>query len=469
LLALLGAQRAQAATLPAGFTETLLTNQLIAITAMEIAPDGRIFVSTQGGQLRVIKNGALLPTPFVSITNINAFLERGLLGIAFDPNFATNQWVYVFYTAATPAIHNRVSRFTANGDVAVAGSEVVIWTFPNLSSAENHNGGGIHFAPDGTLYVSHGENANPALAQSLTSQFGKMLRINSNGTIPTNNPFYTQTTGNNRAIWARGLRNPYTFAFQPGTGRLFINDVGNITWEEINDGVAGMDYGWNSSMVDGDATNFHRFGHNVVVPGTPDACAIVGGTFYNPTTANFPASYVGKYFFSEYCGDWIRTIDPATKALTTFATGIDAPVDLKVGSDGSLYYAARNQSSVYRVRFSATPTPTVTPTNTPTATNTNPPSATPTNTPTATATPTNTPTNTPTGATATPTRPTATATATTPRPTPTTGGVPAWQPNTFYAVNALVTYGGTTYSCRQAHTSLVGWEPPNVLALWLPQ
>src|SRR5688572_4464411 len=107
---------ASAATLPAGFTETLLTNQLIAITAMEIAPDGRIFVSTQGGTLRVIKNGALLPTPFVTVT-VNSFLERGLLGIAFDPNFASNQWVYVFYTATSPAIHNRVSRFTANGDV----------------------------------------------------------------------------------------------------------------------------------------------------------------------------------------------------------------------------------------------------------------------------------------------------------------------------------------------------------------
>src|SRR5688572_5460468 len=148
IVLMLSVSAVSAATLPSGFSETLLTNQLIAITAMEIAPDGRIFVSTQGGQLRVIKNGALLPTPFVTVT-VNAFLERGLLGIAFDPNFASNQWVYVFYTATSPAIHNRVSRFTANGDVAVAGSETIIWEFPNLSSAENHNGGGIHFGPDG--------------------------------------------------------------------------------------------------------------------------------------------------------------------------------------------------------------------------------------------------------------------------------------------------------------------------------
>src|SRR5688572_10635937 len=106
---------AGAATLPAGFTETQISG-LSNPTAMAIAPDGRIFVCLQGGQLRVIKNGALLPTPFVTVT-VNAFLERGLLGIAFDPNFASNQWVYVFYTATSPAIHNRVSRFTANGDV----------------------------------------------------------------------------------------------------------------------------------------------------------------------------------------------------------------------------------------------------------------------------------------------------------------------------------------------------------------
>ena len=133
---------------------------------MEFAPDGRLFVCLQGGQLRVIENGVLLATPFVTVTT-TANGERGLLGITFDPNFASNQFVYVYYTVITAPIHNRVSRFTANGNVAVAGSETVILDLDNLSGATNHNGGAIHFGPDGKLYVAVGENANAANAQTV--------------------------------------------------------------------------------------------------------------------------------------------------------------------------------------------------------------------------------------------------------------------------------------------------------------
>src|SRR5881394_2317048 len=137
-----------AANLPTGFTEVQVGGNLSgSLTAMAFAPDGRLFVCQQGGQLRVIKNGVLLSTPFVSLT-VDSSGERGLLGVAFDPNFASNQFVYLYYTATTPAIHNRVSRFTASGDVAVPGSETVILELENLSSATNHNGGAIHFGPD---------------------------------------------------------------------------------------------------------------------------------------------------------------------------------------------------------------------------------------------------------------------------------------------------------------------------------
>ena len=114
-----------AATLPTNFTETQFATGFTNPTAMAFAPDGRLFVCQQGGQLRVFKNGALLATPFVSLT-VDSSGERGLLGIAFDPNFATNNFLYVYYTATTPATHNRVSRFTANGDVALVGSELAI-------------------------------------------------------------------------------------------------------------------------------------------------------------------------------------------------------------------------------------------------------------------------------------------------------------------------------------------------------
>jgi len=317
---------------------------------MAFAPDGRLFVCQQGGQLRVIKNGSLLSTPFVSLT-VDSSGERGLLGIAFDPNFATNHYLYVYYTVATLPIHNRVSRFTAAGDTVVPGSEAIILELDNLSSATNHNGGAIHFGPDGKLYIGVGENANGANSQTLSNLLGKILRINSDGTIPTDNPFFNSASGNNRAIWALGLRNPFTFAFQPGTTRLFINDVGQSTWEEINDGIAGSNYGW--PTTEGPTSNpafrspIYFYGH-----GTSDTtgCAIVGGAFYNPPVPQFPSSYTGKYFFADLCSGWIRVFDPAACTATGFATGISNPVDLHVGPDGALYYLAQGSGGqVFRV------------------------------------------------------------------------------------------------------------------------
>ena len=356
----LGGFSLDAATLPAGFTETQYGSNLAGTgspTAMDFSPDGRLFVCLQGGQLRVIENGVLLATPFVTVTT-TANGERGLLGIAFDPNFASNQFVYVYYTVITAPIHNRVSRFTANGNVAVAGSETVILELNNLSGATNHNGGGIHFGPDGKLYVGVGENANPANSQTLANRLGKLLRINADGTIPSDNPttfpgISGSPTGDNRAIWAVGLRNPYTFAFQPGTGRLFINDVGQNTWEEINDGIVGSNYGW--SMCEGACSppnpNYRdplfQYGHGS--SGTT-GCALVGGAFYNPPVNQFPPSYVGKYFFSDLCSGWIRLMDPSNNTASDFATGLSTPVDLKVGPDGSLYYLIQgNGGQVWKI------------------------------------------------------------------------------------------------------------------------
>ena len=343
-----------AANLPAGFTESPISG-LSSPTAMEFAPDGRLFVCLQGGNLRVIKNGTLLPTPFLSLS-VDSNGERGLLGVAFDPNFAANNFVYVYYTVSTSPRHNRVSRFTASDDVAAPGSEVVVLDLDNLSTATNHNGGAIHFGPDGKLYIAVGENANGSNSQTLSNLLGKMLRINSDGSIPSDNPFFNTATGNNRAIWALGLRNPFTFAFQPGTGRMFINDVGQSTWEEINDGIAGSNYGW--PTTEGATSNpafrspLFSYGHGI---GPTTGCAIAGGTFYNPPTVQFPSSFVGKYFFADLCSGWIRVFDPVAGTVSAFATGINSPVDLKVSADGSLYYLAIGSSSVFRITTANNP------------------------------------------------------------------------------------------------------------------
>ncbi len=347
------------AALPNDFAETQITG-LSNATAIAVHPDGRVFVCQQTGELRVIKNGVVLPTPFMTLT-VNSVGERGLLGVAFDPDYATNRFVYVYYTATTPTIHNRVSRFTAdaaNQDVAAAGSELAILDLETLS-ASNHNGGAIHFGPDGKLYIAVGENAVPSNSQSLANRLGKMLRINSDGSIPADNPtsfsnIAGSPTGNNRAIWAVGLRNPFTFNFQPGTGRMHINDVGQGTWEEVNVGTAGANFGWptceGSCGTAGMTNPLYQYSSAVAAP-----CAITGGAFYNPTTPTFPAQFIGKYFFADFCAGWIKTLDPlnppATDTAVDFATGISLPVDIQVANDGSLYYLARGSNSVFRVQF----------------------------------------------------------------------------------------------------------------------
>ena len=333
---LLTASHAAAATVPQGFAESQIAGGLTAPTAMAFAPDGRLFVCEQTGALRVIKNGALLPAPFVSLS-VSSSGERGLLGIAFDPAFEANQYLYVHYTATTPNIHNRVSRFTASGDVALAGSEVVLLDLEPLG-ALNHNGGAIHFGEDGKLYVAVGDNAVGSNAQTLTNRLGKILRINTDGSIPADNPFFATAAGDNRAIWALGLRNPFTFAVQPLSGALFINDVGEGAWEEINAGVAGANYGWPDTEGPTSDPRFHSplhaYSHS-------DGCAISGGAFHSVVTPpQFPFQYWSAYFFADLCGGWIRA-RRSNGVVLDFASGISQPVDLKFASDGSLYYLAR--------------------------------------------------------------------------------------------------------------------------------
>jgi len=207
---------AEAQTFPAGFERVPVATGISSPTVMAFAPDGRIFVAQQNGVLRVIKDGTLLTTPFITLASVNSLGERGLIGIALDPDFATNNYVYLYYTSTVPSIHNRIVRYTANGDVAQAGSEQPILELDNLSGATNHNGGALAFGLDGKLYVAVGDNANNTHPQNLDTYHGKLLRINKDGSAPTDNPFYSEAASEQRKrVWAYGLRNPYTFSIQP--------------------------------------------------------------------------------------------------------------------------------------------------------------------------------------------------------------------------------------------------------------
>jgi glucose/arabinose dehydrogenase len=338
-----------AAGLPPGFTVTKVVGGLNGGTDLEFAPDGRLFVNNQEGLVRIVKPGGNLTTFYDLSAEVDSTQERGLMEIAFDPAFSTNHFVYLYYTraatATTPA-HNRVVRVTARGDRAVEGSEKLIFRLPNQRTPRHH-GGSLDFGKDGKLYVSVGDNEQERPAQSLKSTLGKILRINKDGTIPKDNPFYKRTKGQNRAIWALGLRNPFKIAVQPRTGTIFINDVGSIgsdAWEEINRGAKGANYGW--PVVEGPA-NDPRFRDPISgsyrYTNTPGCCVITGGAFYNPAKAQFPGRYVGDYFFTDNSGGWIRTRDSATGKVTTFATagfatGLGSGSrDLEVNKKGSLY------------------------------------------------------------------------------------------------------------------------------------
>ena len=194
-------------------------------------------------------------------------------------------------------------------------------------------------------------------APPLTTRLGKMLRLKDEGTIPNDNPFFGTATGDNRAIWAIGLRNPYTFAVRPSDGRIHINDVGEDTWEEVNLGTAGANYGWPSTegptTAAGITAPLYAYDHNANT--TPGAffsgCAIAGGAFYGDTGA-FPAAYRNSYYFADYCSRFVARIDTTAGSdniATAFGTLSGDPVDMQVGADGALYVLTRGGIT----RFSA--------------------------------------------------------------------------------------------------------------------
>lgn len=361
LAAFCGSGRTYAQALPQGFTAVQVTAGLSRPTALAFAPDGRIFIAQQSGAVRIVKNGTLLAAPFVTLS-VQSTGERGLIGLALDPSFSSNGLVYLYHTLPDGS-RNRISRVTANGDVAVAGSEQLVLNLDALSSATNHNGGAMHFGPDGKLYVAIGDNASPANAQNMDTYHGKLLRVNANGTVPAGNPF--SGSAQKSRIWAYGLRNPFTFDFQPGTGKLFVNDVGQDAWEEINDATAGgKNFGWPAAegySADSDFAN-----PVYVYPngeGDGNGCAITGGVFFNPASTNYPAAYRGTFFFQDYCNGWISFLDMSgtTAASKPFATGIQSgsALYLTVGNDGNLYYLQRGSNSLHKIIYTENNAPVI--------------------------------------------------------------------------------------------------------------
>jgi glucose/arabinose dehydrogenase len=313
-------------------------------TQMIFTPDGRMLILERAGTVLVVQPGANQAdaTPFLQLSTVSTSDERGALGIVLDPGFATNGFFYVMYTHSS--LLNRVSRFTAVGNVAAASTERVIWQ-NDVPAAIYHQGGGLAFGADGDLYISVGDNLDRDSAQSLDSFNGKILRLRSDGTVPTDNPFFDGTGSNKDAIWALGLRNPFRFTIDPTDGRMLIGDVGEGSWEEVDVGQRGANYGW--PTCEGDCGQPGLVDPLFTYPHNGRDASITGGFVYHG--GQFGGDFEGSYFYADYAQNVIRRLTfDASGAVTADLPFVPAdgqvdgpsgdPVDLVQGPDGSLYY-----------------------------------------------------------------------------------------------------------------------------------
>lgn len=340
-----GAPLATQVDVPPGFTQTLVASGLAKPTVIAFAPNGDIWIGEQSGAIVVSHNGVIQSNPVVTL-KVDATIERGLLGLAFDPNFASNGFIYVSYVTATD--FSQVSRLTVVKGTASLASERIL-VRGNQSQGPNGPGNGLKVGPDGKLWWSTGDNP-PAWsnAQSLTNIYGKIIRLNLDGTAPADNPF-VNVPGAQPGIYAYGLRNPFRFSFLPGGG-LMTTDTGSSYWEELNTIQPGGNYGWpfyeGNCFSCGSINPAYAYGH------LPQDGAISAVAAY--TGATFPAAYRHVVFIGDYNRRDIEavTFDPAYRtALSTAVFDVNAGsiADLEQGPDGNLYFVGIFEGKLWKI------------------------------------------------------------------------------------------------------------------------
>jgi glucose/arabinose dehydrogenase/regulation of enolase protein 1 (concanavalin A-like superfamily) len=319
-----------------GFAKTQLAHGLKNPTVIAFAPNGDIYIGEQAGAILIYRNGAILPTPVIQL-NTDGSNEKGLLGLALDPNFATNGYMYVSYT--TTDEHAQLSRFTVVNDVASLSSEVVFMKGNQLQN-NHHSANDLHIGPDGKLWWTVGDNV-PTItnAQALSNIYGKILRFRLDGSLPTDNPFY-HTPGANPYIYAYGLRNPYRFTFLPN-GKAMVEDTGSSYWEELDTIQPGGNYGWDFYEGNCGSCGYinpaYAYGH-LPTDGAASAIAAYSGS-------TFPKQYDNVVFFGDYNRQDIEAVqfDPTyTTEIsdTVFDNSVGTIADLAEGPDGNLYYVS---------------------------------------------------------------------------------------------------------------------------------
>jgi glucose/arabinose dehydrogenase len=323
------------------------------------APTGdlsRLFLVEKTGGIRIVKDGTLLPDPFLDISGqVSGGSEQGLLGLAFPPDYASTGRFVVHYTDNAGDTRLSVFQVSANPDIADASSELVILTASQ--PAPNHNGGQIAFGPDGFLYLGLGDGGGSddldGRGQDLSELLGSILRVDvqsgTSYTVPPDNPFVGQQPAIRPEVWSYGLRNPWRFSFDRANGDLYIADVGQSALEEIDvapaagGGGKGVNYGW--SIMEGDqcfgggqcdqtVLTLPTFQYN-----HPEGCSVIGGYVYRGSA--LPALQ-GLYFFGDFCERWVhsfRYTGGAATELTNWSALRPATSLTSFGEDaaGELY------------------------------------------------------------------------------------------------------------------------------------
>jgi glucose/arabinose dehydrogenase len=319
--------------------------------------DSRLFVVEQAGRIRILRNGRVVGQPFLDISSrVRSGGEQGLLSMAFHPDYRTNGWFYVNFTDRNGDTHIERFKVSSNPDVADLASMLLVLKIDQPYS--NHNGGLVMFGPDGMLYIGMGDGGSggdpKGNGQNRRALLGKMLRINVSSaepyTIPVGNPF-ANGQGGAPEVWATGMRNPWRFSFDRATGLLYIGDVGQNREEEIDVAPAtraGINYGWNI-MEGGSCYRSPGCSQNgLQAPALSyqqqdGGCSVLGGYVYRGRRI---PEIVGHYFYSDYCGGWLRSFQYQNGAATDRRSWTIPNIGIVVsfGEDcvGEMYIVAEN-------------------------------------------------------------------------------------------------------------------------------
>jgi len=395
---LFAASSARAATLPTNFSDQLVASGLTGPTSFAFLPDGRVLVCEQAtGAIRMVV-GSTVTGALTTVPSLNTDgYERGLLSIAVDPNWPQRPYVYVHYTQTGSVM--RVARFTGVGtltggtstNLALQSLYVVLADLPD--NVDWHNGGALRFGPDGMLYLSLGDDGNSCLAQTITSLRGCVLRMNVSALpggaggppdrsllVPNDNPFISNSNVIAKLTYAFGLRNPFRFQIDPQTSLLYLADVGEGTWEELDEVDAGENEGW--PFREGPSS----FGTSCTPLPNPvydppidsydhsDGAVVIAAGIVRRSSGShgWPASYEGRVLFGDYYSGWLRMIrknGSIWERVTAsgqpgeyWGTGLASPVDFQWGPDGHLWWLSQSNGQLRRIVYTGTvavdPTPT---------------------------------------------------------------------------------------------------------------